>query len=155
MTIDRIEQQILETLQADGRISNVQLAERVGLSESPTFRRVKMLEEGGLIRGYVALLDQRLIGLQVTAYVSVRMDQQPDREHNAFHDRVAEEPHIIECHAMSGAFDFLMKVVARDMDHFAELVMQDILKYPGVAHVESSFSLQAVKQSHSLPVSVR
>ncbi len=150
--MNKVEQKILERLQEDGRISNVQLAELVGLSESPTFRRVKLLEESGMIRGYVALLDQRKLGLQVTAYVSVRMEKQPDQGRNEFHRRVADEPYIVECHAMSGAFDFLMKVVARDMDHFADLCMQEILKFPGVAHVESSFSLNAIKSSHALPV---
>ena len=150
--MDKIEQQILSLLQADGRMPNVQLAERVGLSESPTFRRVKLLEEAGTIRQYVALLDQQRLGLQITAYVSVRMEKQPDGEQHDFHRCVAEEPHIVECHAMSGAFDFLMKVVARDMDHFADLCMQEILKYPGVQHVESSFSLRAIKSSHELPV---
>jgi Lrp/AsnC family leucine-responsive transcriptional regulator len=117
--MDKIEAKLLETLQQDGRIPNVQLAEAIGLSESPTFRRVKLLEESGMIRAYVALLDQRKLGLQVTAYVSVRMEKQPDRGRNDFYQRVENEPHIIECHAMSGGFDFLMKVVARDMDHFA------------------------------------
>ena len=152
--MDKTEQKILALLQRDGRMTNVQLAEQVGLSESPTFRRVKQLEENGTIRQYVALLDQRQLGLQVTAYVSVRMEIQPDRETHEFHQCVTDEPHIVECHAMSGAYDFLMKVVARDMDHFAELCMQEILKFPGVAHVESSFSLQAVKSSHALPVGV-
>lgn len=150
--MDKVDRQILESLQTDGRMRNIELAERIGLSESPTFRRVKLLEEKGMIRGYVALLDQRQLGLQVTAYVSVRMAQQPDRDQHEFHQCVADEPHIIECHAMSGGFDFLMKVVARDMDHFAELCMQEILKYPGVAHVESAFSLKAIKSSHTLPV---
>ena len=150
--MDKVDRQILESLQTDGRMRNIELAERIGLSESPTFRRVKLLEEEGMIRGYVALLDQRQLGLQVTAYVSVRMAQQPDRDQHEFHQCVADEPHIIECHAMSGGFDFLMKVVARDMDHFAELCMQEILKYPGVAHVESAFSLKAIKSSPTLPV---
>ena len=150
--MDKIEKQILTCLQHDGRMPNVQLAETIGLSESPTFRRVKLLEESGMIRRYVALLDQRQLGFQVTAFVSVRMEKQPDRGQHEFHQCVADEDHIIECHAMSGAFDFLMKVVARDIDHFAELCMQEILKYPGVAHVESSFSLRDVKSSHALPV---
>jgi len=150
--MDKVEEQILANLQENGRMSNVQLAELVGLSESPTFRRVKLLEETGMIRRYVALLDQRQLGLQVTAYISVRMEKQPDREQHDFHRCVEAEPHIVECHAMSGAYDFLMKVVARDMDHFSELCMQEILKYPGVAHVESSFSLKAIKSSHALPL---
>lgn len=128
------------------------MAELIGLSESPTFRRVKQLEEAGIIERYAALLNSRALGLQVTAFVSVRMDRQPGDDWSDFHTCVDEETHIIECHAMSGAYDFLMKVVARDMDHFADLVMQEILKYPGVAHVESSFSLRPVKQSHKLPI---
>ncbi len=150
--MDQVERKILVALQSDGRTSNVQLAEMIGLSESPTYRRVKMLEEAGMVRGYVALLDQRLLGLQVTAFVSVRMEKQPHRDHDEFFQCVADEPHVVECHAVSGAFDFLMKVVARDIDHFSELCMQEILKYPGVAQVESSFSLQVVKSSHALPV---
>lgn len=150
--MEALEQKILSILQDNGKTSNVQLAEAIGLSESPTFRRVKQLEETGVIQSYVALLDHRALGLQVTAFVSVRMDRQPNDDWTDFHDRVAEETHIIECHAMSGAFDFLMKVVARDMDHFADLVMQEILKYPGVAHVESAFSLRPIKQSHKLPI---
>ncbi|MEM7218471.1 MAG: Lrp/AsnC family transcriptional regulator [Pseudomonadota bacterium] len=150
--MDSAERRILEALQTDGRMANVRLAELAGLSESPTFRRVKALEAEGVIRDYVALLDQRKLGLQVTAYVSVRMAKQPDQEQDEFHQCVAEEPHIVECHAMSGAFDFVMKVVARDMDHFAELCMQEILKFPGVAHVESAFSLKAIKSSHALPI---
>ena len=150
--MDQTEKRILEALQTDGRLPNVQLAELVGLSESPTFRRVKMLEENGTIQGYVALLDQRKLGLTVTAYVSVRMAKQPGGTHDEFHQCVQNEPHIIECHAMSGSFDFLMKVVARDMDHFAELSMQSILNYPGVDHIESSFSLKEIKNSRAMPV---
>ena len=149
--MDTMDRKILNQLQKDGRTTNVQLAELIGLSESPTFRRVKLLESAGTIERYVALLNQRQLGLQVTAFVSVRMDKQPEDQHDAFHRRVAGEPHIVECHAMSGSYDFLMKVVARDMDHFAALCMQEILKFPGVQHVESSFSLSVLKSSPSLP----
>ena len=148
--MDRLDVKLLEALQQNGRMPNVQLAETIGLSESPTFRRVKLLDEAGMIRGYGALLDQIKLGLQVTAFVSVRMERQSSR--HDFHQCVEDEPHITECYAMSGGVDFLMKVVARDMDHFAALCMQDILNFPGVQHVESSFSLKAVKSSHALPV---
>lgn len=150
--MDRTERTLLATLQRNGRATNVQLAEAVGLSESPTFRRVRALEETGVIQQYVALLEPRKLGLTVTAYVSVRMEQQPDTWNDDFHDAVIAEPHIVECHAMSGSFDFVMKVVAKDMDHFSELCMQHILRFPGVAHVESAFSLKAIKQSHALPL---
>lgn len=150
--MDNTEREILRSLQDNGRITTAELAQRCGLSESPTFRRVKQLEAGGIIRQYVALIDQRKLGLDVTAFVNVRMAKQPDSQQDAFHECVREEAHIVECHAMSGAYDFLMKVVARDMDHFAELCMQEILKYPGVQHVESAFSLQQTKQTNTLPV---
>lgn len=127
------------------------MAEQVGLSESPCFRRVKKLERDGVISRYSAVVDQRTLGFTVTAFVLVDMDKQPDAGKDDFHDRVGAEPHIVECHAMSGGHDYIMKVYARDIDHFSELVMQEILKYPGVRHVESSFSLGEIKHSRALP----
>lgn len=149
--MDQTERKILALLQEDGRMSNVALAERIGLSESPTFRRVKQLEDSGVITGYAAIADQRRLGLEVTAFVQVTMERQPDSATQSFHAHVAEEPHIIECHAMSGSHDYLMKVVARNIDHFSMLCMERILKFPGVQHVESSFSLKAIKDSRALP----
>jgi Lrp/AsnC family leucine-responsive transcriptional regulator len=152
MKIDRAEREILQVLQTDGRISNVELAERVGLSESPCFRRVRRLEESGVIKSYAARLDQRLLGLQVTAFVQVSLDKQDDRKQRDFLASVEAEEHIVECHAMSGSHDYLLKVVARSMDHFSELSMQRILKFPGVKNIESNFSLMAIKESSALPV---
>lgn len=150
--LDSAERQILQCLQRDGRMSNVDLAEHIGLSESPTFRRVKQLEQKGVIRGYSAIVDQRLLGLDVVAFVQVSMEKQQDAATDAFLAQVHDEPHIVECHAMSGTHDYLMKVVARNIDHFSELCMERILKFPGVRHVESSFSLKTVKHSRELPV---
>ena len=149
--MDHTEKHILALLQSDGRMSNVELAEQIGLSESPTFRRVKQLESSGVIMGYAALADQRKLGLEVTAFVQVTMERQPDSATESFHACVATEDHIIECHAMSGSHDYLMKVVARNIDHFSEICMQRILKFPGVLHVESSFSLKEIKYSRVLP----
>ncbi len=152
MQLDKAEKDILRILQRDGRISNVELAERAGLSESPCFRRVKRLEESGLISGYSARLDQRKLGLQVTAFVQITLDKQDDRQQRDFLARVEAEEYIVECHAMSGSHDFLLKVVAASMDHFSELSMQRILKFPGVKNIESNFSLMAVKQDSALPI---
>lgn len=149
--MDHTEKRILALLQTDGRMSNVDLAERIGLSESPTFRRVRQLERSGVITGYAALVDQRRLGLSVTAFVQVTMERQPDSRIESFHACVAAEDHIIECHAMSGSHDYLMKVVARNIEHFSEICMERILKFPGVQHVESSFSLKTIKQSRALP----
>jgi Lrp/AsnC family leucine-responsive transcriptional regulator len=133
-------------------MSNVDLAQRVGLSESPCFRRVKALEENGVIRRYGAQLDQRALGLQVTAFVLVNLEKQDDQKQKGFLARVEAEEHIVECHAMSGSHDYLLKVVARSMDHFSELSMERILKFPGVTNIESNFSLVAVKENVGLPV---
>ena len=149
--MDATEKAILRLLQEDGRLSNAALADQVGLSESPTYRRVKQLEEQGVITGYSAVADQRKLGLEVTAFVQVTMERQPDSATESFHACVAAEEHIVECHAMSGSHDYLMKVVARNMDHFSALCMEQILKYPGVQHVESSFSLRPIKLSRVLP----
>lgn len=152
MKLDAAEREILRLLQRHGRMSNVELAERVGLSESPCFRRVRQLEESGLIKGYAAVVDQRLLGLEVTAFVLVTMEKQPDAATESFIAAVQNEAHIVECYATSGSHDYLMKVVARSIDHFSELCMQRILKFPGVMHVESSFSLKEIKHSPGLPV---
>jgi Lrp/AsnC family leucine-responsive transcriptional regulator len=152
MKLDKAEKEILSTLQIQGRISNVELAERVGISESPCFRRVKALEEARLIEGYGARLNQRALGLQVTAFVQVSLEKQDDSVQLAFLQQVEAEDHIIECHAMSGSHDYLLKVVANNMDHFSALSMQRILKFPGVKNMESNFSLLAVKDGSPLPV---
>lgn len=149
--MDQTEKRILRLLQEDGRLSNVALAEKIGLSESPTYRRVRQLEDAGVITGYAALVDQRRLGLDVTAFVQVTMERQPDSATKSFHACVAAEDHIIECHAMSGSHDYLMKVVARSIDHFSEICMERILKFPGVQHVESSFSLKEIKHARVLP----
>lgn len=152
MKLDKLEKVILATLQTQGRISNVELAERAGISESPCFRRVKALEESRVIEGYGARLNQRALGLQVTAFVQVSLEKQDDSILPAFLEQVEAEDHIIECHAMSGSHDYLLKVVANNIDHFSALSMQHILKFPGVINMESNFSLLAVKEGSPLPV---
>lgn len=151
MKFDPAERKILTLLQRDGRMPNNKLAEHVGLSDSPCFRRVKQLEQAGVITGYVALTDQRLLGLDITAFVQVTMKDHTSYDEETFGQCVSNEPHIIECHAMSGSYDYLMKVVANNMDHFSDIAMERILKYPGVKSIESSFNLKAMKNSHALP----
>jgi len=152
MKFDRAEKEILRTLQSRGRISNVDLAAKVGLSESPCFRRVKALEEAGVIEGYGARLDRRALGLQLTAFVLIGLEKRDYAQQRAFLERVEAEEHIVECHAMSGSHDYLLKVVAQSMDHFSKLSMEKILRFPGVKDIESNFSLLAVKEHADLPV---
>jgi Lrp/AsnC family leucine-responsive transcriptional regulator len=152
MELDKTERDILRILQTEGRISNVVLSERIGLSESPCFRRTRQLEDSGIITGYSACLDQRLLGLQVTAFVQVSLGKKDEEITRQFISSVEQEEHIVECHAMSGAYDYLLKVVTRSMDHFSEVSMQRILRFPGVQDIESHFSLKEIKLSQSLPL---
>jgi Lrp/AsnC family leucine-responsive transcriptional regulator len=149
--IDRVERGILQQLQQQGRMANVDLAAAVGLSESPCLRRVRALEERGVIAGYSARVDQRAVGLPVTAFVQLSLEKD-DQRTREFLDAVAREAHIIECHAMSGSYDYLLKIVARSMDHFSELALRGILRFPGVKDIESSFSLDTVKSDSPLPI---
>jgi len=150
--LDRQESEILRVLQADGRLSNVQLASRVGMSESPCLRRVRGLEEAGVIRGYGARLDRRRLGLDILAFVQVSIDQREDSGADSFLAAVEREPQVIECYAMSGGDDYLLKVAARDMDEIADLTMRRILRWPGVQHVSSNFVMEELKVDAGLPV---
>ncbi len=152
MKLDKSERQILRILQREGRLSNVEIAQRVGLSESPCLRRVKALEQSGVIDFYAAKLNQRLLGLQVTAFVLVTLEKNDEQKRQRFLQQVADEDFIVECHTMTGAYDYLMKVVATSMDHFSDLCMNRILKFAGVNNIESQFSLQVVKENAGLPV---
>ena len=152
MKLKPADRTILAALQQDGRVTNVALSARTGMSESACLRRIRNMERAGVISGYAAVLDQRALDLTVTAFVLVSVEKQPTEGPEAFHDRVRAERHIVECHATSGTHDYLLKVVARDMDHFAALVMEGILKYPNVRHVESGFSLRKIKSPQPLPL---
>jgi len=143
---------ILAALQAEGRLTNVELAERVGMSPSPCLRRVKQLEARGIIAAYVALLDRRALGLDVMAFVEVHIDRHTDTVAEAFSMAVMREPEVTACYALTGAFDYLIQVIAPSLDAYAHFTMNRLLKMPGVKDVRSSFVLRAVKQSTALPL---
>lgn len=148
----KTERSILRELQRNGRISNVELAERVGLSESPTLRRVRQLENEGVIRHYAAVLDRRRLGLDVMAFIQVNLDQRTEVDTRRFLDAVRDEPRIVECCAMSGNYDYLLKVVADSIDEYSDLTMHRILRFPGVKDVASAFVLREIKTGQELPV---
>ena len=153
MKIDRHDRKILEVLQVDGRISNQELAERIGLSPSPCLRRVKALEEAGVIVGYRALLASRPLGLTLTALVFISMDRHtPDRFSN-FEARIAELPEVLECLLITGqAADYQLKVIVRDMDAYQDLLLNKITRIDGVTGVHSSFVLRRAVDKTALPV---
>lgn len=157
--LDKTDLSILAILQADGQISNQALADRVALSPSPCLRRVRRLEEGGVIRRYVALLDPAAIGFGLLAYVNVklekrRQDAQGRFAPEAFRDAVQDWPEVIACYAMTGDNDYLMRVQARDLAHFSRFVLDRLLKHPAVLDVRSSFALDQLKETTALPLSV-
>ncbi len=145
--LDLTDRKILTELQADGRISNTELSRKVGLSESPCLRRVRKLEEEGVITGYSALLDHRKLGLEIVAYVQVNLDQRSEADTSAFVQAVRKAQWIVECVAISGTHDYLLKVTARNIDHFGELTMKKLLRFPGVTDVTSNLVLASIKDN--------
>jgi len=152
MKLDDADRKILQELQANGRISNVMLAERVGLSESPCLRRVRELETAGVIKGYNTIIDQHAIGLNVVAYIQVNLDQRSEANTDSFLHEVMNEEAIIECCAVTGNYDYLLKVAVADLDDFAELTMQNILRYPGVQSITSGLILKVMKENAGFSV---
>ena len=150
--LDPTDRRILSVLQKEGRISNADLAARINLSASACHRRVQRLEETGLIRGYVALLDARKLERPTTVFVEITLSGQADELLDAFERAVRQIPDVLECHLMAGSADYLLKVVAKDTDDFARIHRQRLAKLPGVQQMHSSFSLKTVAQTTALPV---
>jgi Lrp/AsnC family leucine-responsive transcriptional regulator len=153
MELDRYDRQILAILQADGRISNQDLADRIGLSPSPCLRRVRTLEESGLIAGYRAQLDAKKLGLTLMALIHISMDQHTPERFANFETQIADIPEVLECLLITGQdADYQLKVVVRDMDGYQELLLNRITRIPGVTGVHSSFVLRKVVDRGALPV---
>ena len=162
VTLDKTDRKILAILQEDGRLSNQDVAEKVSLSPSPCLRRIKRLEEAGVIRQYVALLDADKIGLGLLAYVNVRLEKHSEGQASSrlhassprtdFALSVANWPEVVACYAMTGEMDFLLRVHVEDMDHFSRFMMATLLRHPAVLDVKSSFALQKIKETTALPL---
>jgi len=153
MDLDRYDRQILRVLQAEGRISNQELAERIGLSPSPCLRRVQALEKAGLIIGYRALVDAKALGLSLMALIQISMDQHTPERFDHFERRISEIPEVLECLLITGQdADYLLKVVVVDMDAYQELLLNRITRIPGVTGVHSSFVLRRVIDKTMLPI---
>lgn len=149
--LDRTDVRILQTLSADGRISWRDLAERVGLSLTPTLRRIRRLESEGYIEGYAATLSEEKIAGRVSVFVSVTLDRQVEAAAGAFEAAVVKIPQVAACFMMAGQSDYLLRVVARDLDHY-HAVLGELTRIPHVAHVQSSFALKTVARRPSIPV---
>ncbi|MCH8335609.1 MAG: Lrp/AsnC family transcriptional regulator [Proteobacteria bacterium] len=152
MTLDRFDNAILTELQRDGRISNVQLAGLVSLSESACLRRVRALEQTGLIERYVALLDQKEAGLPGTVFVHIALRREEQSQLAAFEAAVQDIPEVMECYLMTGEFDYLLRVVIADMADFERLHSESLTRLPGVARVNSSVAIRTVRKTTELPL---
>lgn len=150
--LDDTDLRILRVLQKQGRITHAELAEAVHLSPSSCHRRVQRLEETGVIRDYVALLNARAVGRLTTVFVEISLSAQADEVLDAFEQAVARVPDILECHLMTGSADYLLKVVARDSEDFARIHRQYLARLPGVARMQSSFALKTVFKTTALPL---
>jgi Lrp/AsnC family leucine-responsive transcriptional regulator len=151
-TLDRTDRRILEHLQADGRLSNQELAERVLLSPSPCLRRVRALERAGVIQRYAAVLDPLRVGLELLAYVSVKLEKRGKMPVDQFTRAVQSWPEVITCFSMTGDMDYLMRVQVENLAHYSRFIMDKLLKQPGVIDIKSNFVLERVKETTALPL---
>jgi DNA-binding Lrp family transcriptional regulator len=152
MKLDNFDRSILTALQKDGRISNVDLAERVNLSESACLRRVRRLEDKGFIERYAALLDQRQAGLSGNVFVHIALHREEQSELAAFEAAVQNLPEVMECYLMTGEFDYLLRVVVSDMADFERVHNESLTRLPGVARVNSSVAIRTVRKTTELPL---
>lgn len=152
--LDAIDRQLLALLQDDARLTTTTLAHRTGLSQSPCWRRIKRMEDAGLISGYHARLDRRSLGYGVMAFVLVGIDHQDEASSRAFEAAVRAIPEVVMFHAVAGPEDFLLAVVARDLDDYSALLQARLHRLPGVRQIRSSISLQEYPR-HGLPVPPR
>ena len=154
--LDKIDRQLLRTLQADGRATYDQLAEQVSLSPSTVLRRVKRLEESGVIDRYVALVKPESVGLGLTAYINVRLEKNTESHKrnpmDLFRASVQSWPEVVECAALTGEMDYLLRLLVRDMAHYSTFIMDTLLKHPSVQDCKTSFVLDRVKATTALPV---
>lgn len=151
-SIDTVNAQILELLQSDGRMTNAKLAEHLNMSETPCWRRLKKLEETGIIEGYQAHLNRRKLGLGVMAFVQLSCSEHDQAATAEFQRIVEVTPNILACHNTTGEDDFLLIVVARDLDDYSAFVDSTLRRLPGVTRIRSNLSLKEMKASSKLPV---
>jgi len=155
MKLDRYDKAILKILQEEGRLTNKELADRIGLSPSPCLRRVSALEESRLIVGYHALVDAKAMGLSLMALIHISMDQHTPERFRNFENQVTEIPEVLECLLITGqSADYQLKVIVKDMDAYQELLLNRITRIKGVTGVHSSFVLRRVVNKTAIPVEI-
>lgn len=150
--IDSIDRKILALLQQDGRLTVQEMAERVGLSASPCHRRIKRMEESGLISRYIALVDQKAAGLPVSVFVSIKLERQKEADLARFAKAVSAWSEVLECYLMTGPRDYLLRVVVADLAAYEQFLKRKLTRLDGISSIESSFALDQIKYTNALPV---
>jgi Lrp/AsnC family leucine-responsive transcriptional regulator len=150
--LDDIDRRLLAALQADGRMTAQQLADRVGLSPSPCARRVRLLEEAGIVKGYAAVIDQAKVGLPISVFASIKLERQREDDLDRFSQAVARWPEVVDCYLMTGQRDYLLRIVVSDLESYERFIKDKLTRLDGVASIESSFALGQVKRSNALPI---
>lgn len=153
--LDAIDRLLLSILQKNGRLPVTELAEKVGLTTSPCLRRLKILEQAGIIRGYAALVDQEKVGLPVSVFISIKLERQREEALEKFESAIRDCPEVVECYLMTGSRDYLLRVVAEDLAAYERFLKQTLTRVEGVASIESSFALAQVKHANALPIQGR
>lgn len=150
--LDEIDRRIIAAVQADGRMTVNEIAARCGLSASPCARRVRMLEEAGVIKGYTAVIDQKKVGLPISAFASIKLERQREEDLDRFAAAVARWPEVVDCYLMTGQRDYLMRIVVQDLEAYERFLKDKLTRLDGVASIETSFALGQVKRSEVLPL---
>ncbi|MFC3097818.1 Lrp/AsnC family transcriptional regulator [Alteraurantiacibacter palmitatis] len=151
-TMDAIDRKILAVLQAEGRVTNVELASRVDLTAPPCLRRVRALEEAGVIRGYHADLDPSKLGFAITVFAMVSLRSQAEEDLRAFENHIRSLPQVRECHMLNGEIDFILKIVAHDLQSFQEFLTSHLTPAPNVASVKTSLTIRTAKHEPGVPL---
>ena len=149
--LDSTDWLILRELQADGRITNIELARKVGISAPPCLRRVRALEEAGIIKGFTVLLDDRALGFDVSAFAMIKLHSQAEADLNAFEEWVGDSPVVRDCHMLSGEIDFLLRCISPDLTTFQDFIIHDRSAAPNVESVKTSLVIRTSKQAPGLP----
>jgi Lrp/AsnC family leucine-responsive transcriptional regulator len=150
--IDDIDRRILRALQLDAKVSLSELADEVGLSASPCARRIRLLERGGTIKGYTAIVDQEQVGLPINAFASIKLERQREEDLDRFEDAVSRWPEVLDCYLMTGQRDYLMRIVAADLAAYERFIKDKLTRLDNIASIETSFALGQVKRSEVLPI---
>jgi len=148
--LDQIDRKILRALQADAKLTTAEIAAQVGLSPSPCARRVRLLEKAGVIKGYTIVLDQKKVGLPISAFASIKLERQREEDLDRFAEAVSRWPEVVDCYLMTGQRDYLMRIAAADLEAYERFLKDKLTRLDNVASIETSFALGQVKRSEVL-----